>query len=110
MLDKYDEAVEYLTQYPEIILGTWKHPHERKGGCLFKWVTPSGHAEEDKDGNLCGCPAMIRGGYVAITKELTNAIRNDTRLPNCGSKVTVEHLPIFAEWQRRIDQELGRTA
>jgi hypothetical protein len=60
---------------------------------------------------------MIRDGVVsdsdvychAATPELTFAIGNDERLPPDIDKVTVDHLPIFAGWQRRIDQVLGRT-
>jgi len=55
---------------------------------------------------------MIRGGeYCAWTAELTALIRADNRLPGCGdfSEITVDHLPIFAGWQRRIDLALNRT-
>jgi hypothetical protein len=46
---------------------------------------------------------------VAQTDQLTEAIRSDERLVGSEHDVNAEHLPIFAGWQRRIDQILGRT-
>ena len=45
----------------------------------------------------------------AETEDLAAAIRADDRIPSqvrIGGEfaITVEHLPIFAEWRRRIDR------
>jgi hypothetical protein len=107
--DKYDAAVEYLTAHPDEIFHAWQkpgHPHHN----LFAPVTPSGMYECRTDDKTCGCLTMIRfcNSYVAHTDRLTRFIRDDNRIPQGGSEVTVDHLPIFAGWQRRIDKELGR--
>lgn len=57
----------------------------------------------------CGCLTQVRRGVEAQTKSLTLAIRADSRLPDNPDDIRPHHLPIFAEWQRRIDRELGRT-
>lgn len=106
MKDKYDEAVEYLTENPKAIWHSWGTPTSHPSGCLFQYVTPTG----DDGETYCGCLTLIRGSsnFKACTPELTEAIRADKRIPEKGDEITVEHLPIFAEWQRRIDKELNR--
>jgi hypothetical protein len=47
--------------------------------------------------------------YQAPTEELNAAIVADGRIPLTGEDITIDHLPIFAGWQRRIDQVLNRT-
>ena len=112
MKDKYDEAVEYLTARPEEILETWTYPSSKQAGCLFGFATPDPFVRafnKEQAGRLCGCLTEIKGrGQDAWTDELTAAIRGDERIPSHGAYITVEHLPIFAEWQRRIDKELNR--
>lgn len=106
--DKYDEAIEYLTENPHEIETVWMHPFDHKAGCLFMFVIPN-DVEFRPDRKLCGCLTTIRNcGYAAWTDELTEAIRADDRIPNDLKDITIEKLPIFAEWQRRIDKELGR--
>ena len=108
--DKYDEAIAYLTEHPEEIYRAWHtcgtHPH----GCLFEFCSPDGSNNKRADGEKCGCLTMVRGlskiGGVAWTDALTEEIRTDERLPKSGSEITVEHLPVFAEWQRRLDREI----
>ena len=106
--DKYDVAVEYLRKHPERILNAWGAHQIFEGGCLFQHATPSG----GRNTNRCGCPTTIR--HPQLRKEvsgrpgLTEEIRNDDRLPSQSVDITVEHLPVFAEWQRRLDVELGR--
>lgn len=58
----------------------------------------------------CGCITMIRGSnfYVAATPELTAEIRSDERIPKNADLIRVEHLPVFAEWQRKLDIALDR--
>lgn len=117
MSDKYDEAIAYLTKHPDAIQDAWQagDVHE-EAGCLFVAVAPEhqlyGHSVPFTSGGDCGCLTTIRCGdsrfALAWTKELTEAIRADERIPKDPDDITVEHLPIFAEWQRRIDKELNR--
>ena len=41
---------------------------------------------------------------VAYTKALTLKIVEDERLPEDPTQITVEHLPLFAAWQRFMDK------
>lgn len=122
MKDKYDEAVEYLRQNPAEIQEAWTQTWEHKAGCLFRPVAkshaPEGHCwpKRSIDAERCGCLTTIRGqtgggfGYaiVAETDELTQAIIADGRIPKSVDEITVDNLEVFAEWNRRIDKELGR--
>lgn len=64
----------------------------------------------------CGCLTQIRRTaglaadkrYHAATVSLTEAIRKDPRLPIGPEAITRESLPVFAEWQRRVDREVAR--
>ena len=121
MSDKYDDAVAYLTEHPDKIEDAWndggyfendtadEEPHS--GAALFRFASKSGTGGICRSGLCYGCLTMIRDspGIVAETEELTNAIRQDERIPTSWHDITVEHLPTFAEWQRRLDKELGRT-
>lgn len=117
--DKYDAAIEYLTQNPSEIYEAWNGPVDHVAGCLFQAAGHNGTVgmgetfPQRPDGLECGCLTTIRKNdeyipSVAWTDELTAAIRADDRLPKDPREITVAHLPIFAEWQRRIDAELGR--
>jgi hypothetical protein len=107
-MDAYQQAVEYLTENPDKIAEAWMNPRGSMGGALFLYANISGKF----DGTYCGCLTMIRqegSNRIAATGRLTDAIKGDSRLPWVPNKITPDHLPIFAGWQRRIDQELGRT-
>jgi hypothetical protein len=107
-LDKYDRAIAYLKKNPENIHEAWingnrpGHPH---GGCLFQHASKSGYHDAK-----FGCLTQIRqGGDGAATVALTKAILSDHRIPNYAPRETdVEILPVFAEWQRKIDKVLKR--
>jgi hypothetical protein len=103
-MDAYQQAVEFLTENPKNILGAWSKPDERPGGCLFRIAADSDHDWMD----CYGCLTGIRNiGNKAQTAELTQAIRNDSRIPGFAD-LAPEHLPVCAGWQRRIDHLLGR--
>ena len=93
MRDKYDEAIEYLTANPDQIYVAWVdttlHPH----GCLFQFA---GHGS---------CITMIRNGWDGDSRipELTRVIRNDERLPSFARDIKPAHLPVFADYQRKLD-------
>jgi hypothetical protein len=112
--DAYDEAVAYLKEHRDEIFGAWRdgfvteelNPHHAH--ILFR---PCGHRRWNADGQLCGCLTQVKNGMgVAATPELTEAIRLDQKVPEYGTQIRAHHLEAFADWQRRIDRELGRPA
>ena len=114
-MDAYQQAVEFLTEHPELIIDSWCDP-DNPGGVLFQFADPDGRsgAIRRDDGRMCGCLTQIRRGSldtwrsVAWTESLTQIISADKRLPWDENEITSGHLPIFAGWQRRIDHLLGR--
>lgn len=101
--DKYDRAIEYLTKHPDRIFDAWTEPCKRRdraaqAHCLFQYVGNGPHA---------GCLTQIRhwaSDRKAYSPELQAAIVKDKRIPSDPFKVRVKHLPVFAEWQRKIDE------
>lgn len=120
MPDKYDLAIEYLREHPDEIRDAWSDGYggSHPACCLFKAASPSGcanRAPHAKGSAACGCLTLVRRGVddwempqTAWTPELAEAIRTDERIPTSDKEITLDHLPVFAEWQRRIDRELGR--
>lgn len=104
MSDRYDKAVKYLTEHPGEIFDAWQAPMDHPGGCLFLFAQRE--TCRDKIPMFCGCLTQVRSGCQAQTRELTEAIQADQRIPQDPLDITVEHLPVFAEWQARIDREL----
>lgn len=109
-MDKYDKAVAYLKDNPEEIANAWFNGSSSDHGCLFQFLE-----ERDKKGptgkNL-GCLTQIKlmpNSFEAPTKKLTEGILNDDRIPSSDSAINTGNLEVFAEWQRRVDKELGRT-
>lgn len=106
-MDKYDEQIKFLRQNPNHLWDQWQ---SAKG--LFKFAGYMGGTLTDTEvmGFPMGCLTMIRGGnYYAYTKgkpdlQLTKDIQADERLPEFEANITVESLPVFAEWQREIDK------
>ena len=98
MRDKYDEAIEYLTDNPDIIHRAWGEASTHPQGCLFGYVGTG------------GCLTMIRNGWRGDEQhpELTVMIRADERIPTSGGDIVPADLPVFAEWQRKIDVILQR--
>jgi hypothetical protein len=113
MKDKYDDAVERLTEHPEEILEVWSDPHLFPDGCLFQFVNPSGKRDPwGGVGQECGCLTLIRQSpekWKACTPELTARVLGDKRIPKNPQNIKPHHLPVFARWQRRLDKELKRT-
>ena len=100
-MDKYDKAIAYLKENPDAIQDAWGTPDLHPAGCLFAYAGPT-----EKDG--IGCLTQIRGYHECRTETeaLTLEIKNDTRIPEHFSYITVDNLEVFAEWQRRLDKEL----
>lgn len=110
MSDKYDKAMAWFRAQPDVtaaIRECWWSPSEEGPGCLFQFAELEWATETPQ--GPCGCLTQIRGGQcVAETANLTEAIRADERIPMHYQSITPENLEVFAEWQRRIDKELGR--
>ena len=111
-MDKYARAVEYFQSlngtFGEEVHDAWARPSHHQHGCLFQFASKTGDASF---GNSIGCLTMIAapgGSYVAETDTLTKAIKADTRLPGHYTEIRPEHIPVLAEWQRRLDRELQR--
>lgn len=98
----YDEQIELLTKHPQEIEYHWcsgtglfkiindSENHIRDAGCL---TTIRKHPEMNK--------AYIKG---VVNEELTREIAADTRIPFDNKDITVQDLPVFKEWQERIDK------
>jgi hypothetical protein len=98
MSDKYDLAIEFLTQNPDKIWDAWNHPAVNEGGDLFMYAHRS-----------TGCLTQIRRDPETYSGTISQSaeILADERIPKFPADITVESLPVFAEWQRRLDTELG---
>jgi len=122
--DKYDLAIDYLTAHPEDIHDAWQSPGtwKGKGGELFGFVGPdwkssSNAASSDQGPGTCGCLQQIRkakkDGYdgtsgsmkMSYWERLWDKIADDRTLPSDADEITVADLPVFAAWQREIDEK-----
>lgn len=103
-MDKYDLAVQYLKEHPEEIGKAWDQFADHEAGCLFLFCTKNGVRSW---GERCGCLTQIRfdPSLIAFNRELTQEIRQDTRIPTRPEDIRIDDLPVFAEWQRRLDKE-----
>lgn len=105
-IDPYQRAIDYLTENQSRIQSNWDSPHTTIGGILFRYASPSG---EHLIGE-CGCLTQIgrlAGRYAfksdsMIDFALTREIADDHRIPDTHS-ITAADLPVFAEWQRKLD-------
>lgn len=101
--DKYDEAIEYLTEHPGGIQAAWSCPSGYRGGCLFVYCTKDASNRNERRA-VCGCLTQVRNGmHGAETPELTAEIRADKSVPASRWNITVESLQHFARWQRKLD-------
>ena len=111
MPDIYDQEIEYLKRNPRQIYSHWN-----KSGPLFGRACNPNHDTL----SAIGCLTQIRSEdhYNAQTPEITTLIREDSRIPYTPSyahkyagicSITLDDLPVFAEWQRKMDIEFQRT-
>lgn len=112
-MDKYDEEIKELTQLCKEsgdfcpIEDRWADPLCTE---LFKRVASTKELTHI-GGRMVGCLTQIKGfpcAYIAAPNNeydfrLTKEIQEDERIPTTVWGITLEHLPIFAEWQRKID-------
>lgn len=99
LLDIYDLEIIAITNKEKSIQESWQNVDP-----LFKFAG-------DVEAPNCGCLTMIRrfdSSRVCINQEvddmLTEQIRNDHRLPKTPFETSLAHLPVFAEWQRKLDK------
>lgn len=116
--DRYDEAIDYLVEYPDGIEAAWgqmdvteedddgnEYETENPAACLFA-VTGFVRCH-DGSLNTCGClTQVVDRTFRAPTNELTDAIRADLRIPRDPEDISPEDLEVFAEWQRKLDAML----
>lgn len=110
-MDIYDQEVERLTkalkdcetrdEELEIILSAWGYGFYHSplfDGC-------SKNRRGAKYGDYCGCLTQVASGsHLAENQFLTDLILKDKRLPFKTDEITVHNLPVFAEWQRKMDK------
>lgn len=118
MPDKYDDAIDCLTRAPSEIPEAWGEIRRHPAGCLFQLAWNKDAERAWPVGRECpACLTQIRGDdifcddrdrWIAQTPELTKAIKADERIPSEPTEIEVSDLPVFAEWQRRLDKELDR--
>ena len=119
--DKYDKAVMYLLkaagesslEFSHAVYLAWSHYISHEAGCLFGFCAPNPACADcytDHGVGPCGCLTQVRryGDRPAATPKLTAEIKADERIPLDWSLITPNDLPVFAEWQRRLDEELNR--
>lgn len=99
-MDIYDKEVERLTNNPQDIWKDWNYT----GSILFSNAAPKGVVFNKKTNEYYGCITQVKARiYPAYTRNLTDEIREDKRVPSDGKYITVEDLPVFAEYRRKID-------
>lgn len=97
-VDKYDVAIAYLTQHPGEMPKAWTNPKDHPAGALFNIIPGIG---------LCLTMIRWREGRWSFTGTAAEIAR-DSRIPLGPGQLRLSHLPVFAEWQRRLDRESGR--
>lgn len=106
-MDIYDKQIAEITKHPERLRSDWFAAHG-----LFRLFN-DGTSKFEGLGMKAGCITTIRGKSPAsnmvfvkgvVNQELTEAIRGDERLPKSLDEVKLEHLPLFAEYQRTYDK------
>jgi hypothetical protein len=108
--DIYDKEVERLTENPKLIHDAWMFGEDHSP--LFDCVCKSRGMNDETFGCLTQIRNHKRGVVdiffptVAETEELTKEIRKDRRIPKDAEDIRPKHLPIFAEWQRKLDKTL----
>lgn len=106
-MNQYDIQIAELTRNPSKIGQHWLAatglfkfigndiPFIAYAGCL---TTIRCHS--NKDVYPIPSKAIING---EVDEELTQAIATDERIPKYYTDIKVEHLPVFKEWQEKID-------
>lgn len=112
-MDRYDEAIEFLTRYPDELEEAARNPGENPiAGCLFANAGQNLYSYlKQPNGRWLGDPVAIHGDpehYTAEDDGLTQVIIADDRLPRTSALLELSHLPVLAEYQRRFDKWWNR--
>ncbi len=108
MSDKYDAAIKLLQEDPSEITKAWGYFRSHPAGCLFATVPGIGV-----------CLTQIRKGMGRVDgpfeswksdHALTQRIEGDERIPANEDEITVDMLPMFAEYQREFEPLRGVVA
>ena len=99
-MNKYDEAIEYLTENPGQIYDAWMDPDSHQGGCLFKFLPGPDNVDQ-----WIGCLTQIRFKPKLYSSRVPflDEIIQDERIPFRPSDITIEDLPVFKEYRERVD-------
>jgi hypothetical protein len=101
--NKYDKAINYLTENPYEIHDAWETTTTHKAGCLFAFLEPDNALDE-----RVGCPTLVKsGGYDSFENKLDEFVRS-IDIPASSRNITVEHLPLFKLIQEKADEVYGR--
>lgn len=114
----YDEEIKTLTKDFEsgefyAFVNAWSRCTP-----LFSFCTKSRKYQYiPEKGIEGGCLTMIRSGLAegvinpdgSVNEKLTEEIKKDKRIPKDPYLITPKDLPVFKEWQERLDVELKRT-
>lgn len=90
MPDIYDAEIARLSANPDDIYDSWV-----AGKPLFA-VLPG----------TCVCLTILRNCSWSPKDKIQTAIKSDERIPKHVQDIKVSDLPVFAEWQRRLDATL----
>lgn len=110
--DRYDLAMAHLNKHPEELEDSILFADSYPGGPLFFNAARNPYSYLKVEKGWLGNPVQIReypDHFVAETDWLTSAILKDDRLPKSAADCRLEHLPVIAQWQRKIDTVLKRT-
>jgi hypothetical protein len=100
--NKYDEAIEYLTENPGEIYGAWSYP-SGKLGCLFRFLGP-----DDKQNANIGCPSMVKAGNYNSFENKMNEFVRKMKIPCSSLYIKPKHLPLFKLIQEEADRVYNR--
>jgi hypothetical protein len=114
-MDKYTKAIRKLRRikdeeiFKKTIREAWLECYANSEiGCLFQFA---GEVDLEEQNGTLGCLTMIRNrpNRIAATKDLTEGIRKDERIPTSHILFTRDNLKALQamrEWQLRIDKEI----
>jgi hypothetical protein len=98
--NKYDKAIQYLTENPEQIHDAWVNPGRHVAGCLFQWLAPTGRFAE--------CPTMVKAGGHSFEHKMDEFV-HEMDIPTDVGAIRLEHLPLFKQIQEKADEVYNRS-
>jgi len=104
--DIYDHEIARLTEDPKLIADSWEY-----AAPLFRYLVNVVKLHQLDPQAWCGCLTMYRSGFhkpdtlPTRLRPIAQEIAHDDRIPRDSREIQPHHLPVFAEWQRRLDRE-----